>query len=107
MMRGSEWRLTYEVTLERAEEIILMHRVLDTVEHPDSAGASVCRLSTVVRERAERTAQGYHRFRCLACKGLLNRTQYPSDVIALVVLWRLRYKLSLRGHGCDARPGDD
>ena len=27
---------------------------------------------------------------------LLNRTQYPSDVIALVVLWRLRYKLSLR-----------
>jgi transposase-like protein len=23
-------------------------------------------------------------------------TQYPSDVIALVVLWRLRYKLSLR-----------
>jgi putative transposase len=25
-----------------------------------------------------------------------NRTQYPSDVIALVVLWRLRYKLSLR-----------
>src|SRR4051812_16384435 len=28
--------------------------------------------------------------------GVLNRTQYPSDVIALVVLWRLRYKLSLR-----------
>jgi transposase-like protein len=28
--------------------------------------------------------------------GLLNRTQYPSDVIALVVLWRLRYQLSLR-----------
>jgi hypothetical protein len=27
---------------------------------------------------------------------VLNRTQYPSDVIALVVLWRLRYKLSLR-----------
>src|SRR3954454_10125952 len=27
---------------------------------------------------------------------LLNRTQYPSDIIALVVLWRLRYKLSLR-----------
>jgi transposase-like protein len=40
----------------------------------------------------------------LACKkqfnersgGLLNRAQYPSDVIALVVQWRLRYKLSLR-----------
>jgi putative transposase len=28
--------------------------------------------------------------------GLLNRTQYPSDVVALVVLWRLRYKLALR-----------
>ena len=27
---------------------------------------------------------------------LMNRTQCPSDVIALVVLWRLRYKLSLR-----------
>lgn len=26
----------------------------------------------------------------------LNRAQYPSDAIALVVLWRLRYKLSLR-----------
>ena len=62
-----------------------------------------CR-STAVRERPERTAQGYRRFRCLDCSkqfnersgGLLNRTQYPSDVIALVVLWRLRYKLSLR-----------
>ena len=62
-----------------------------------------CR-STAVKGRPERTAQGYRRFRCLDCtkqfnersSGLLNRTQYPSDVIALVVLWRLRYKLSLR-----------
>ena len=60
--------------------------------------------STAVKERPERTEQGYRRFRCLDCTkqfnersgGLLNRTQYPSDVIALVVLWRLRYKLSLR-----------
>ena len=60
--------------------------------------------SAAVSERSERTAQGYRRFRCRACgkqfnersTGLLNRTQYPSDVIALVVLWRLRYKLSLR-----------
>ena len=60
--------------------------------------------SEAVTERSERTAQGYHRFRCRACGKqfnersgtLLNRTQYPSDVIALVVLWRLRYKLSLR-----------
>ncbi|MFC7738203.1 IS6 family transposase [Roseomonas sp. GCM10028921] len=27
---------------------------------------------------------------------MLNRTQYPSDVTALVVLWRLRYRLTLR-----------
>src|SRR5438045_2028266 len=60
--------------------------------------------SQAVTERPERTAQGYRRFRCRACgkqfnersDTLLNRTQYPSDVIALVVLWRLRYKLSLR-----------
>src|SRR6202035_101372 len=62
-----------------------------------------CR-STAVRNRSERTAQGYRRFRCGDCgkqfnersAGLLHRAQYPSDVIALVVLWRLRYKLSLR-----------
>src|SRR4051794_34496993 len=60
--------------------------------------------SGAVTERPERTAQGYRRFRCRACgkpfnersDSLLNRTQYPSDVIALVVLWRLRYKPSLR-----------
>jgi putative transposase len=60
--------------------------------------------SAAVTERAERTAQGYKRFRCQACGKqwnertgtALNRAQYPSDVIALVVLWRLRYKLSLR-----------
>ena len=60
--------------------------------------------SAAVTERPERTAQGYRRFRCRECGkqfnersgGVLNRTQYPSDVIALVVLWRLRYKLALR-----------
>ena len=61
-------------------------------------------LPTAVKDRPERTAQGYRRFRCLDCtkqfnersSGLLNRTQYPSDVIWLVALLRLRYKLSLR-----------
>src|ERR671933_272241 len=60
--------------------------------------------STAVSERPERTAQGYRRFRCRSCgkqfnersDSVLNRAQYPSDVIALVVLWRLRYTLSLR-----------
>jgi putative transposase len=48
--------------------------------------------------------RAYRRFRCRQCGKqfnertgtVLNRAQYPSDVIALVVLWRLRYKLSLR-----------
>jgi transposase-like protein len=60
--------------------------------------------SLTVSERPERVAQGYRRFRCRGCgkqfnersAGVLNRAQYPSDVIALVVLWRLRYKLALR-----------
>ena len=60
--------------------------------------------SAAVTERPERTAQGYRRFRCRACgkqfnertNTMLNQAQSPSDVIALVVLWRLRYKLSLR-----------
>src|ERR1700749_4408060 len=60
--------------------------------------------SDAVTERPERTTQGYKRFRCDVCDKqfnertgtVLNWTQYPSDVIALVVLWRLRYKLSLR-----------
>src|SRR4051794_14557384 len=60
--------------------------------------------SAAVTERPERTAQGYRRFRCRDCDkqynersgSLLNHTQYPSDVITLVVLWRLRYRLTLR-----------
>src|SRR5437868_138497 len=60
--------------------------------------------SQAVTERPERTAQVYRRFRCRTCGKqsnerpgtVLNRAQYPSDVIALMVLWRLRYKLSLR-----------
>jgi transposase-like protein len=53
--------------------------------------------SDAATERPERTAQGYRRFRCRTCGkqfnersgGVLNRTQYPSDVIALDFL-RLR-----------------
>jgi transposase-like protein len=60
--------------------------------------------SRAITERTNRTAHGYRRFRCRDCgkqfnersAGLLNRVQYPSDVIALVVFFRLRYKLSLR-----------
>jgi transposase-like protein len=60
--------------------------------------------SAAVTERPDRIARGYRRFRCRKCgKGfnersgtLLNHAQHPSDVIALVVLWRLRYRLTLR-----------
>jgi transposase-like protein len=64
----------------------------------------ICCGSVAVTEWPDRTAQGYRRFRCRDCgkqlnersADLLNRVQYPSDVIALVVLWRLRYRLTLR-----------
>jgi transposase-like protein len=54
--------------------------------------------------RPERTELGYQRFRCKSCcrefnerTGTpFNRLQYPSGIVCLVVLWRLRYKLSLR-----------
>ena len=60
--------------------------------------------SEAVSERPERTAQGCKRFRRRQCGRqfnehtgtALNRAQYPSDVVALVALWRLRCKLSLR-----------
>ncbi len=50
---------------------------------------------------------GYRRFRCHDCgkrcnersAGLLHRARYPSDVVALVVLRRLRYRLTLRDLG--------
>ena len=64
----------------------------------------VCCGSAAAAERPERTARGCRRFRCRDCGkqsnersgGLLNRTQCPSDAIALVALWRLRHRLTLR-----------
>ena len=60
--------------------------------------------STTTKEQPQKTTLGYRTFRCSACKRLFNeRTgtpfnflEYPTDVVFLVVLWRLRYKLSLR-----------
>lgn len=60
--------------------------------------------STATTERPDRTELGYCRFRCRDCQRgfnertgtLYNRLQYPTDVVCLVVLWRFRYKLSLR-----------
>ena len=61
---------------------------------------SSCRTSQLT----EKTSLGYKMFRCLACKRkfnertgtVYNHIQFPTDIVLLVVLWRLRYKLSLR-----------
>jgi transposase-like protein len=60
--------------------------------------------SRATTERPDRTELRYRCFRCRDChRGfnersgtMFNRLQYPTDVVCLVVLWRLRYKLSLR-----------
>jgi putative transposase len=60
--------------------------------------------SIATTARPDSTVLGYHRFRCRDCKRTFNeRTgtpfnhlQYPTDVVCLVVVWRHRYKLSLR-----------
>src|SRR4028118_1800936 len=64
----------------------------------------VCCGSAAAAERRGRPPGGSRRFRCRDCgrqfnersAGLLNRARYPSDVVALVVLSRLRYRLTLR-----------
>ena len=63
-----------------------------------------CCTTTATTELSKRTQLGYRTFRCRACQRLFNeRTgtpfnylEYPTDIVLLVVLWRLRYKLSLR-----------
>src|SRR2546423_7905026 len=60
--------------------------------------------SSTTKEQAKKTSLGYRTFRCSACGRRFNeRTgtpfnhlQFPTDIVLLVVLWRLRYKLSLR-----------
>ncbi len=60
--------------------------------------------STATTALAKTTQLGYRIFRCQACWRTFNeRTgtpfnylEYPTDIVLLVVLWRVRYKLSLR-----------
>jgi putative transposase len=55
-------------------------------------------------EQATRTALGYRTFRCAACRHRFNERTgtpfnylaLPTDIVLLAVVWRLRYKLSLR-----------
>ena len=54
--------------------------------------------------RRRRTSVGHRTFACPICRRVFNeRTgtpfndlQHPTDTVLLAVLWRLRYKLSLR-----------
>jgi putative transposase len=60
--------------------------------------------SSSTTEQEERTVHGSRRYRCRDCGRrfnertgtALNRVQVPTDIVFLVVFWRLRYKLSLR-----------
>ena len=61
-------------------------------------------LSTSTSKRKHRTSLGYRTFFCQGCGRRFNeRTgspfndlQFPTDIVLLAVLWRLRYKLSFR-----------
>ena len=60
--------------------------------------------SAAVSERKKRTTLGYRTFACRTCKRRFNeRTgspfndlQFPTDIVLLAVLWRLRYRLGFR-----------
>src|ERR1043165_946399 len=60
--------------------------------------------STTTTQMAATTSLGYLTFRCSTCTRkfnertgtVYNHLQFPTDVVMLVVLWRLQYKLSLR-----------
>src|SRR5690348_15038531 len=61
-------------------------------------------LSATTKEQQKKTALGYRTFRCRGCQRTFNERsgtpfnflEYPTEIVLLVVLWRLRYKLSLR-----------
>jgi transposase-like protein len=60
--------------------------------------------SPTASQLSRRTCLGYKTFSCGACRrtfnertaSVFNHLQFPTDIVLLVVLWRLRYKLSLR-----------
>ena len=60
--------------------------------------------STSTNERTKKSALGYRTFWCKECKRTFNDRsgtpfnflEYPTDIVMLVVLYRIRYKLSLR-----------
>ena len=60
--------------------------------------------SSRTREQNKKTSLGYRTFRCAACTRRcnersgtpFNERSVPTDIVFLVVLWRLRYTRSLR-----------
>jgi putative transposase len=60
--------------------------------------------SSATQERPTRTQLGYRTFTCRTCRRYFNERTgtpfnhltLPTDIVLQVVLWRLRYKLSLR-----------
>src|SRR5258708_25033006 len=56
------------------------------------------------KKRAKKTQLGYTTFFCPQCKQtfnersgtIFNYLEFPTDIVLLAVVWRLRYKLSLR-----------
>ena len=61
-------------------------------------------LSSSVSVRKHRTSLGYQTFYCRDCERRfnersgtpLNDLQFPTDIVLIGVLWRLRYKLGFR-----------
>jgi transposase-like protein len=61
-------------------------------------------VATTTKKRTKKTKLGYTTFFCPHCRCTFNeRTgtpfnylEFPTDIVLLAVLWRLRYKLSLR-----------
>ncbi len=60
--------------------------------------------ATTTTELPKRTQLGYRSVRCSACRRQCNKRtgtpynylEFPTDIVRLFVLWRVRYKLSLR-----------
>lgn len=60
--------------------------------------------SAKTSQLAEQTSLSYRIFRCSQCRRKFNESigspfnhlHFPTDIVLLVVMWRLRYKLSLR-----------
>ena len=60
--------------------------------------------SNKIKSLEKRTLLGYHRFYCRVCHKRFNERsntpfnllQFPTDIVLMVVRWRLMYKLSLR-----------